>query len=59
MVSEGGKRMKEETITVTITLPKFLVDKVEAEARIEMRSRSGQIANIIKTYFDDKESIKR
>ena len=59
MVSEGGKRMKEETITVTITLPKFLVDKVEAEASIEMRSRSGQIANIIKTHFDDKESIKR
>ena len=51
--------MKEETITVTITLPKFLVDKVEAEASIEMRSRSGQIANIIKTHFDGKESIKR
>ena len=51
--------MKEETITVTITLPKTLVDKVEAKAKIEMRSRSGQIANIIKTHFDGKESIKR
>lgn len=51
--------MKEETITVTITLPKSLVDKVESEARIEMRSRSGQIANIIKIHFDGKESIKR
>ena len=50
--------MKEETITVTITLPKTLVDKVEAKAKIEMRSRSGQIANIIKTYFD-KELIKQ
>ena len=58
MVSEGGKRMKEETITVTITLPKSLVDKVEAKAKIEMRSRSGQIANIIKTHFD-KELINR
>ena len=58
MVSEGGKRMKEETITVTITLPKSLVDKVEAKAKIEMRSRSGKIANIIKTYFD-KELIKQ
>lgn len=50
--------MKEETITVTITLPKILVDKVEAKAKIEMRSRSGQIANIIKTHFD-KELIKQ
>ena len=50
--------MKEETITVTITLPKHLVDKVEVEAKTEMRSRSGQIANIIKNYFD-KELIKR
>ena len=52
MVSEGGKQMKEETITVTITLPKSLLDKVEAKAKFEMRSRSGQIANIIKTHFD-------
>ena len=52
MVSEGGKRMKEETITVTITLPKSLLDKVEEKSKIEMRSRSGQIANIIKTHFD-------
>ena len=58
MVSEGGKRMKEETITITITLPKPLLDKVEAKAKIEMRSRSGQIANIIKTHFD-KELIKQ
>lgn len=43
--------MKEETITVTITLPKSLVDKVEAKAKIEMRSRSGQIANIISEHF--------
>ena len=50
--------MKEETITVTITLPKYLVDKVEAEAKIEMRSRSGQIANIIKNHFD-RELIKQ
>ena len=58
MVSEGGKRMKEETITVTITLPKSLLDKVEEKAKIEMRSRSGQIANIIKNHFD-KELVKR
>ena len=50
--------MKEETITVTITLPKILVDKVEAKAKVEMRSRSGQIANIIKTHFE-KELVKQ
>ena len=43
--------MKEETITVTITLPKHLVDKVDEEAKKEMRSRSGQIASIINDRF--------
>ena len=50
--------MKDETVTVTITLPKSLLDKVETKAKIEMRSRSGQIANIIKGHFD-KEVSKR
>ena len=44
--------MKEETITVTITLPKSLVDKVDEKAKKEMRSRSGQIASIVKRYFE-------
>ena len=46
--------MKEDTTTVTITLPKELLEKVEAEAKQELRSRSGQIASIIKTYFDEE-----
>ena len=50
--------MKEETITVTITLPKKLLDQVEETAKTEMRSRSGQIAKIIKNHFD-KELIKK
>lgn len=44
--------MKEETITVTITLPKSLVDKVDEKAKKEMRSRSGQIASIVKRHFE-------
>lgn len=48
--------MKDETATVTITLPKSLLDKVEAKAKIEMRSRSGQIASIIKAHFDKEVS---
>lgn len=46
--------MKEKMVTVTITLPKSLVDKVEAKAKVETRSRSGQIANIIKNHFAEK-----
>lgn len=47
--------MKDETITVTITLPNHLVDKVEVKARKELRSRSGQIASIINDYFEREE----
>ena len=52
--SKGGREMKEDTTTVTITLPKALLEKVEAQAKKELRSRSGQIASIIKTYFDEE-----
>lgn len=44
--------MKEETITVTITLPKSSVDKIDEKAKKEMRSRSGQIAYIVKRHFE-------
>ena len=47
--------MKDETITVTITLPSHLVDKVEEKSRKELRSRSGQIASIINDYFEREE----
>lgn len=49
-----GEEVKEDTTTVTITLPKALLEKVEEEAKQELRSRSGQIASIIKTYFDEE-----
>ena len=50
--SKGGEEVKEDTTTVTITLPKALLEKVESEAKKELRSRSGQIASIIKIHFD-------
>ena len=43
--------MKEETITVTITLPKHLADMVDKKAKKELRSRSGQISKIISEHF--------
>ena len=43
--------MKEETVTVTITLPKSLAKLVDKKAKKELRSRSGQIASIISEHF--------
>ena len=55
--------MKEETIPVTIVLPKTLADLVDEKAKKELRSRSGQIAKIISEYFRkegiDNEYTKR
>ena len=51
-------QIKKGFVTITITLPKSLADKVDKKAKKELRSRSGQIANIIKTHFDDKELVK-
>lgn len=47
--------MKEETLTVTITLPKKLAELVDNKAKKELRSRSGQIARIISEYFKEDE----
>lgn len=43
--------MKEESVTITITLPKSLADKVDKKSKKELRSRSGQIASIISEHF--------
>ena len=54
--------MKEETITVTITLPKRLADMVDKKAKKELRSRSEQISSIISEHFnkeaDENETIQ-
>lgn len=50
--------MEEETITVTIVLPKTLADMVDEKAKKEIRSRSGQIAKIISEHFR-KEADQR
>lgn len=47
----------EETITVTITLPKSLAKLVDKKAKKELRSRSGQIASIISEHF--KKEVRK
>ena len=50
--------MKKETITITITLPKDLAEKVEEKSKVELRSRSGQIAHIIHEHFEGVRTIE-
>lgn len=50
--------MKEESVTITITLPKSLASMVEKKAKKELRSRSGQIASIISEHFKKESENK-
>lgn len=48
--------MTNNKITVTsFSLPKRLFDKLDAESKENMRSRSGQLALILNNYYKNKE----
>lgn len=40
---------------ITVTLPKEYVQKLEEEAKLEIRDRSAQAAKIIMDYYKAKE----
>lgn len=46
--------IKKENTQVYVTLTKDLVEKIDKEANEEMRTRSKQIAKIIKDYYENK-----
>ncbi|AUO14779.1 ribbon-helix-helix domain-containing protein [Priestia megaterium] len=47
--------ISKQNSQVYITLPKEVVDKVDKEAKREMRTRSKQLAKIILDYYNQKE----
>lgn len=49
----GGKDMSE-TVKVTITIPKKLMEKVRQEAKKNVRSNSGMITKIINDHYNKK-----
>lgn len=52
--------MSKKNVTVTITLPREVFDKVEKESKKNIRSRSSQIAIILAEYFkEDNHAIKQ
>lgn len=46
--------IKEDNTQVYVTLSKELVTKIDQDATKEMRTRSKQIAKIIKDYYENK-----
>lgn len=46
--------IKEDNTQVYVTLSKELVAKIDQDATKEMRTRSKQIAKIIKDYYENK-----
>ena len=47
--------VKTTNIQVSVTLTKDIVDRIDAEAKSEMRTRSKQIAKMINDYYAKKE----
>ena len=47
--------IKKENSQVYVTLPNELVQKIDNDAKKEMRTRSKQIAKIIKDYYENRK----
>ena len=50
---------KEEERMVGVTLPESLIEAIQAEARREVRSLSGQIRFILKEHFDGRNGYEK
>lgn len=47
--------LSEDNQQVCITLPKEIVEKIEQDAKKEMRSRSKQIAKVVIEQYENKK----